>query len=129
MSKEQGSSGADSSCRYMGDTQTPAPSGKHTPGPWEWDCGLVPPDGPGRYADIYKDGGDLIIAQFNDLIPEGKANARLIAAAPDLLEACEALCAAFGDPLTRRALGGHNEAQMIAILDARAAIAKAEGRS
>lgn len=59
----------------------------HTPGPWKWDCGIIPPDGPGRYADIYTDGGDLIIASFNNEIPEGSANARLIAAAPELLEA------------------------------------------
>jgi hypothetical protein len=57
----------------------------HTPGPWDWDCGIVPPDGPERYSDIYTEGGDLIIARFNDLIPEGLANARLIAAAPELL--------------------------------------------
>jgi len=61
--------------------------GRHTPGPWKWDCGIIPPDGPGHYADIYKDGGDLIIAQFNKQIPEGHANARLIAAAPDLVAA------------------------------------------
>lgn len=60
---------------------------QHTPGPWEWDCGVIPPDGPDRYADIYKDGGELIIATFNDAIPEGRANASLIAAAPDLLAA------------------------------------------
>jgi hypothetical protein len=55
-----------------------------TPGPWEWDCGVVPPDGPGRYADIYVDSGELIIASFNNEIPEGHANARLIAAAPTM---------------------------------------------
>lgn len=59
----------------------------HTAGPWKWDSGIVPPDGPERYADIYTEGGDTIIASFNDLIPEGQANARLIAAAPELLEA------------------------------------------
>lgn len=58
---------------------------KHTPGPWGWDAGIVPPDGPERYADIYADDGDTIVANFNALIPEGEANARLIAAAPDLL--------------------------------------------
>jgi hypothetical protein len=63
----------------------------HTPGPWEWDCGLVPPDGPERYADIYTEGGDTIIARFNDLIPEGLANARLISAAPAMLEALKSV--------------------------------------
>lgn len=60
---------------------------KHTPGPWSFDYGTVPPDGPGTYADIYVDGGDTIIAHFNNQIPEGLANARLIAAAPALLKA------------------------------------------
>jgi hypothetical protein len=55
-----------------------------TPGPWHWDAGLVPPDGPETYADIYVDGGETIIAGFNDLIPKGRANARLIAQAPTL---------------------------------------------
>lgn len=60
---------------------------KHTPGTWKWDAGVIPPDGPGRYADIYvigEDGEPLIIAEFNDSIPEGRANARLIASAPTL---------------------------------------------
>lgn len=41
----------------------------------------------------------------------------------DLFEACRALKSAFGDPMTRRALGGHNEAQQEAVLKASAAIA------
>lgn len=64
----------------------------HTKGPWRWDAGLVPPDGPQRYATIYAAGDpDLVIAEFNDSIPEGGANACLIAAAPDLLAALEVL--------------------------------------
>jgi len=65
----------------------PQEGGKHTPGPWSFDYGTVPPDGPGTYADIYVDGGDTIIAHFNNQIVEGLANARLIAAAPAMLEA------------------------------------------
>lgn len=68
-----------------------------TPGPWEFDCGLIPPDGPERYADIYvteSEGEPLIIASFNEMrefrCSEGIANAALIAAAPDLYEALEA---------------------------------------
>lgn len=100
----------------MGSSQSqpsgaPKSAATHTPGPWEWDCGVVPPDGPGRYSDIYVDGGDLIIAHFNDQIPEGLANARLIAAAPDLLEVCLAFISKIGregyyptagEPLTRK---------------------------
>lgn len=59
-----------------------------TPGPWQWDAGIIPPDGPGHYADIYVMGEDrepIIIAEFNDRLPEGRDNARLIVAAPQLL--------------------------------------------
>lgn len=87
------------------DSGKTAPRGEatHTPGPWEWDAGVVPPDGPGRYADIYVDGGETIIASFNDAIPEGRANARLIAAAPTLLAFHDAwvesqIANATGDP-------------------------------
>jgi len=68
--------------------RTDGNAGAHTPGPWEWDAGIIPPDGPERYADIYAD-DEIIIASFNDQIPEGRANARLIAAAPDLLKAAK----------------------------------------
>lgn len=68
---------------------------KHTPGPWEWDSGMVPPDGPGRYSDIYVEGGDKIIAEVNEFLEispeEGRANALLIKAAPDLLNALREL--------------------------------------
>lgn len=60
----------------------------HTPGPWAWDAGIIPPDGPGNYADIYVLGEDrepIILAEFNDSLPEGRANARLMTAAPELL--------------------------------------------
>ena len=97
---------------------------KHSPGPWECDAGIIPPDGPERYADIYTDGGDLIIARFNDLIPEGRANGRLIAAAPELLEALKTLA----DEAWRNAGCMPDEAFHDAIAEARAAIAKAEGR-
>lgn len=61
-----------------------------TPGPWKWDAGLVPPDGPQFYATIYaSDDPDLIIAEFNNRITEGTANARLIAEAPAMAEALE----------------------------------------
>lgn len=94
---------------------------KHTAGPWAWDSGVIPPDGPGRYADIYRDGGDLIIASFNDQIPEGRANARLIAAAPDLLGALKALLA-DSYPVGTEENGDIREQALVAI-------AKAEGRS
>jgi hypothetical protein len=74
---------------------------KFTPGPWEWDSGLIPPDGPGRYADVYVDGGDKIIASFNEMREfspaEGRANAHLIAAAPDLYAAAKASVEAYDE--------------------------------
>jgi hypothetical protein len=60
---------------------------KHTPGPWTYDSGIIPPDGPGRYSTVSTYDGDTDIAEVNDLIAQGSANAKLIAAAPDLLEA------------------------------------------
>lgn len=50
----------------------------HTPTPWQWDSGIIPPDGPGTYSDIYVNGGEIIIAQVNDQIEQGKANAEFI---------------------------------------------------
>lgn len=48
-----------------------------TPGPWFWDSGLIPPDGPGRYSSIYTT-DETIIAEFNDCIPKGVHNAEYI---------------------------------------------------
>lgn len=53
------------------------------------------------------------------------ANARLIAAAPELLEACKALDAAFCDGFDTQA---QRHAGRMALIAARAAIAKAEGK-
>lgn len=61
---------------------------------------------------------DAILAalQPSDLVEE---NGRL-------REALDGLRRAFGDPITRRALGGHNDAQMEAMLNARAALSGAK---
>lgn len=105
-------------------------SAKHTDGEWMWDAEIVPPDGPERYADIHV--GDTIIAHFNDQIPEGRANARLIAAAPDLLEACRALDASWTESFPdgpegecRHGLGQIGDEHRALWKQARAAIAKA----
>jgi len=83
----------------------------HTPGPW-------------YYAGMRTIGGpdDRMVADcFSTNRPREtcEANARLIAAAPELLEACEqvALAAEYGN------LGTNNSA----VATARAAIAKAKG--
>ena len=69
---------------------------KATSGKWEWDHGDVGTDHSEPYCTIYKDGGDLIIAEVNDKFSteEGHANAALIVAlhncAPELLAVAEA---------------------------------------
>ena len=61
---------------------------KHTPGPWAND-----PNGTGAVGDISTADGELCVAQAQQTSPSGRpdpardANARLIAAAPELLEA------------------------------------------
>lgn len=53
----------------------------HTPGPWT----IIPPNGPqGPFHGILSSEGWIVATQV-----VGAANARLIAAAPDLLAACE----------------------------------------
>ncbi len=69
---------------------------KATSGKWEWDHGDVGTDHSEPYCTIYKDGGDLIIAEVNDKFSteEGHANAALIVAlhncADELLKVAEA---------------------------------------
>lgn len=98
---------------------------KHTPGPWKFDPAYATY---GRYsrgepAVIETPRGDIIIDQgVGRGHDEAKANARLIAAAPELYEALKAI---FPDD-------GHNESDGCedhrACLFARAALAKVEGR-
>lgn len=61
----------------------------HTPGPWEWDAGDDGTDYSHPYCSVSTDGGNLIIAEVNDRFDReaGRANAALIAAAPELLAA------------------------------------------
>lgn len=94
----------------------------HTPGPWN-----VEPAVPGEASGVHvfaanpagcSEDGDLVtIADFI----ENDANARLIAAAPDLLKACRVLLAIYDAEL-----GGIGHP---GVREARATIAKAEGRS
>lgn len=65
---------------------------EHTPGPWSWDAGDIGNEYSIPYCDVFAGSGDdFIIASVNDRFDrtQGRANARLIAAAPDLLEALE----------------------------------------
>ena len=90
---------------------------QHTPGPWNHAADSLRP---GRYS-IYHNGP---IAHCGDTTAEpgdGLANARLIAAAPDLLNACRQAA----DWIDRHRVSG-----ALGVYDlARAAIAKAEGRN
>lgn len=91
---------------------------KHTPGPWVVEDpieSLTPIGAHGR------NGGKWVA---HCLGPHQAANARLIAAAPDMLEALTALLARFDDNPELSELIG-----LVEIEHARAAIAKAEGRS
>ena len=82
---------------------------KHTPGPWE----LNPAGEPViRWGD---DGGQYAVLEPDEMYDGWKTDARLIAAAPDLLEACR---------LAITALSQHDE--LVAFRAAEKAIAKAE---
>lgn len=75
--------------------ETEKASQKHTPGPW-----VIHEAGTYRYPEvIIPNGREVIAAAIN-----GKANARLIAAAPDLLEACKASPAYGVEPRAMAAL-------------------------
>lgn len=93
---------------------------KHTPGPWN----RIIADGyTVRHPQIYSDTGPVANATWlgDGRLDELNANARLIAAAPELLEALRGLRDAF--------LGTSVEVQADAMRAARAAIAKAGGES
>ena len=88
---------------------------KHTPGPWQFSPG----HDPHNQAQIYGDDGKTLAVTFSD---EGSANARLIAAAPDLLFALYACLAELVDVVNAE---GGDESE--AMRQARAAILQAEG--
>lgn len=90
-------------------------TGKHTPGPWKQSCESIDPDW-----HIVTTSGGAVIA--NVFAPQN-ANARLIAAAPDLLEA---LLDAVDAWETHCESGDHMQGDWV--YDARAAIAKARGQ-
>lgn len=93
----------------------------HTPGPW----GVIPNGGDVRPEAIFApQAGGYIVATTWAIVPEAqrKANARLLAAAPELLAACQAMdssfdqCGPWNDPYIK------NGREAI-----RSAIAKATG--
>lgn len=99
---------------------------KHTPGPWEAELGRD-----GAFSiESYKGGitsGLLVLASRNQhplLAEQMHANARLIAAAPDLLEALQMGYAETMDYIRLNNLGAENNQWLVM---ARAAIRKATG--
>ena len=91
-------------------------SEQHTPGPWTFDNEIefICTDA-SLHGEWY---GDWAVARVNIIRAEAKANARLIAAAPDLLEALRELLAACKD-------ASFASDPFDAVPNARAAIAKA----
>ena len=99
-----------------------APKAQHTPGPWKLDCENLP-HGPKPTLITYR-GVPIAKALDNcDSVEETYDNARLIAAAPTLLEALENLLAT-----TELNLDEMENSTVQAIEDAKAAIARATGR-
>lgn len=102
---------------------------KHTPGPWQV-CGTRHTGDLkiGRDARLHMVGpdGDAVAAVFFDMkTGRGFRDARLIAAAPELLQALKGLLADIEDYQRINNLGGENNHWQVI---SRAAIAKAEGR-
>jgi hypothetical protein len=108
----------------------------HTPGPWEWECcdySMAILHGPDLFADHVlsvspckpcQERADPKEWTWGRCTTPTLANARLIAAAPDLLEAIRCLVGLIGP--TDDYLGMKFSDR---IAKARAAIAKAEGRT
>ncbi len=107
---------------------------KHTPGPWTW------------LNEPYDDGKPYITIEAGDGLHGGndcgfwfqgimsEANARLIASAPELLAALEAMIEPWSEHDAARlsglaGYGALDEQHRTAILNARAAIAKAKGET
>lgn len=103
---------------------------KHTPGPWITHWSMAS----GDYHWITRNGNDheviAKVAAFaptdGDMEEEGKANAAMLTAAPDMYEALKALRDELNEMKYGKPFAGRPHAKMDA---ADAAIAKAEGRS
>ena len=90
---------------------------KHTPGPWRATQRTVT-------APETEDRLGMEVKVYGGNSNDNRANCRLIAAAPDLLEALQEL---FGADMEQVLMGDGKDDQIAAIAKARAAIAKATG--
>ena len=100
---------------------------KHTQGPWKFDAStrffeIVGADGRNILSSIYAD--DRSDDAFND--STDRANAHLIAAAPDMLEELEQLCEALNDSVLST---GSNTMDEEILYNIRKIIKKAKGGS
>jgi hypothetical protein len=112
----------------------------HTPGPWvidNEDFGRPMDNGRILHCPPYGGGGYVVVADCSlaatNNNPDWQSNARLVAAAPDLLAALEGMVSAFR-PFTMKPIGGEGsparleqETQIAAYKEARAALSKAHG--
>lgn len=97
---------------------------KHTPGPWKVEMKTMVMAG---RRSICSAGGYSQNFDTEKVAAENQANARLIAAAPDMLEALEAYIRVWGQPPVDRF--SYDSAWEDAWKKARAAINKAKGES
>ena len=101
----------------------------HTPGPWHWDSDLVKGDPLNRrryqvttigktITQLYRSSGDLY----------AEADARLIAVAPELLDSLSKLVEMYVGLVKSGDCGNWDPETDAEVINARAAIAKAEGK-
>lgn len=108
----------------------------HTPGPWSYDRMYIPPSQKDRRSGFVVNGPlpedalefpvricDLRAPRGMDGFAEGAANARLIAAAPELLELCRRTLQLLSDPTT------DDFDELAFATDLEAVIAKATGHA
>lgn len=99
-------------------------SAKHTPGPWKWRSGYNGMDGVGEEIFTHDRNDGMWLAYGSNQ----EANARLIAAAPELLAALERCDLAFADWQVG-VVPGRPEDILALIAQVRAALAKATGEA
>jgi hypothetical protein len=105
---------------------------EYMPGPWTHDRQILPVDEGGEPSECYgaytvENENCQIIAYLNEELPNYRANARLIAAAPELLTALEELFIQYDKPLSAETM--KEGVALWKKARAAIAIAKAEGES
>lgn len=103
---------------------------KHTPGPWKWEFEYQYWLLTGANGDVIADDGSAG-GEYPPVIESTSPNAMLIAAAPDLLAACEAMITWANTPTVHTAEGAKTALRELTKVGelTRAAIAKAKGES